>query len=120
MSKWITIGALLLALGVAAGAFGAHALKDKLDAYSIAIYEKAVLYHLVHALGILVVVAIAQSANLSQRTQNLVCGLLAGGVVVFSGSLYLLAVTGVKWLGAITPIGGTAFIAAWVFLALFR
>ena len=109
---------MLLALAVAMGAFGAHALKEKLDAYSLAVYEKAAFYHFVHALGLLLVALLAAQISLEQKWTTIICSLLFAGVVVFSGSLYLLAITGVKWLGAITPIGGTMFIAAWLILAI--
>jgi len=110
--SWSAIAALLLALAVMLGAFGAHGLKDRLDAYSMEVYQKAVFYHFIHALGLLVV-------TLSPRTENLtwVNLLLVAGILIFSGSLYLLAITGVRTLGAITPIGGLSFIAAWLLLA---
>jgi uncharacterized membrane protein YgdD (TMEM256/DUF423 family) len=109
---WSATAALLLALAVMLGAFGAHGLKDRLDAYSMEVYQKAVFYHFIHALGLLVV-------SLAPRTANLVWVniLLVAGILIFSGSLYLLAVTGVRTLGAITPLGGLSFIAAWLLLA---
>ncbi len=110
-------GAILLGLAVAMGAFGAHALKSHLDAYAAGIYEKAVFYHFVHALGLLVVSFLPKSAILSQSTAAWVCGLLLAGILLFSGSLYALAVSGVRVLGAITPLGGLSFIAAWAVLA---
>lgn len=106
-----------MALAVALGAFGAHGLKNRLDAYSMGVYEKAVFYHFVHALGILVIVALTRANALSVSSQTKVCALLAVGIVVFSGSLYALAITGIRALGAITPIGGLAFIAGWLLLA---
>jgi len=110
--NWGAVAAALLALAVMLGAFGAHGLRDKLDAYSMEVYQKAVFYHFIHALGLLVVA-------LSPRTAHLVWVnvLLVAGIVIFSGSLYLLAVTGVRTLGAITPLGGLSFIAAWLLLA---
>src|SRR6185369_7783044 len=97
--SWSAIAALLLALAVMLGAFGAHGLRDRLDAYSMDVYQKAVLYHFIHALGLLVV-------SLSPRTSNLVWVniLLLAGIAIFSGSLYVLAITGVRALGAITPL----------------
>jgi uncharacterized membrane protein YgdD (TMEM256/DUF423 family) len=83
----------------------------------MSIYEKAVFYHFVHSLGILLVAALARANALSPGAQTRVCTLLAVGVLVFSGSLYALAISGVRMLGAVTPIGGLAFIAAWVLLA---
>ena len=104
------------------GAFGAHALKEKLDAYSMGVYEKAVFYHFIHALGMLIVGTLLRAGAITQSTCNAVCALLAAGVVLFSGSLYILAISGVKSWGAVTPFGGVAFIAAWIVLAyrLFR
>jgi uncharacterized membrane protein YgdD (TMEM256/DUF423 family) len=113
---WVRTGALLLAAAVALGAFGAHGLRGRLDAYAMGVYEKAVFYHAVHALGILVVTALASAQLVSEDGMQRVCYLLAGGIVLFSGSLYLLAVTGIKGLGMITPLGGIAFIAAWLLL----
>ena len=113
--NWSGVGAIALALAVMAGAFGAHALRGRLDAYSLDVYEKAVFYHFIHAIGLLVVPTLT-------RHPDRVCWLLMGGVVVFSGTLYVLSITGQRWLGAITPIGGLAFIAGWLLLAwdLFR
>jgi uncharacterized membrane protein YgdD (TMEM256/DUF423 family) len=106
-----------MALGVMLGAFGAHALKDRLDAYSMDVYQKAVFYHFVHALGILIVAALFRAGALTESACTTVCALLLAGIVLFSGSLYLLALTGSRGLGAVTPFGGLAFIAAWLVLA---
>lgn len=108
---------MLLALAVILGAFGAHGLRGRLDAYSMDIYQKAVFYQFVHALGILIVPLFIRADVLTMEGGGLICWLLFAGIVIFSGSLYLLAVTGVRMLGAITPIGGVCFIAAWVLLA---
>jgi uncharacterized membrane protein YgdD (TMEM256/DUF423 family) len=116
---WSVVGAILMALGVAIGAFGAHGLKARLDEYSMSVYEKAVFYHFVHALGLLIVSFLPKTGTFSEFATSWVCGLLLAGIVLFSGSLYLLAVTGNRGLGAITPIGGLCFIAAWVMLAYF-
>jgi uncharacterized membrane protein YgdD (TMEM256/DUF423 family) len=115
--NWTAVGAVLMSLAVALGAFGAHGLRNRLDAYSMSVYEKAVFYHFVHALGILLVTALARSQGISAAGQARVCALLLVGIVIFSGSLYALAVSGIRMLGAITPIGGLAFIAAWLLLA---
>jgi uncharacterized membrane protein YgdD (TMEM256/DUF423 family) len=115
--NWSATGATALGLAVILGAFGAHGLKDKLDAYSLSVYEKAVFYHFIHALGILIVSLMPKAGYLSQTQSSWVCGLLAAGVVLFSGSLYVLAVTRIPMLGAITPVGGLSFIAAWLMLA---
>lgn len=114
---WSGVGAILMALGVMFGAFGAHLLKDRLDAYSMGIWEKAVFYHFVHALGMLIVAALLRAGALTESASATVNWLLLAGIVLFSGSLYMLALTGTRALGAITPFGGVAFIAAWLLLA---
>jgi len=115
--NWTAVGAAAMAIGVAAGAFGAHALKGRLDAYSMTVYEKAVFYHFIHALGLLIVPLLARLDLLSQNGASRVAILLLAGIVLFSGSLYTLALSGVRVLGAVTPFGGVAFIAAWGVLA---
>lgn len=115
--NWTTVGALLMALAVAMGAFGAHGLRNTLDAYSMTVYEKAVFYHFVHALGILLVSLLARTNAISVAGQARAAWLLLIGIVVFSGSLYALALSGLRILGAITPIGGLAFILGWLVLA---
>jgi len=115
--NWSATGATALALAVIIGAFGAHGLRDRLDAYSTSVYEKAVMYHFFHALGILIVSLMPKAGYLSQTQAAWVCGLLTAGIVLFSGSLYVLAITRIPMLGAITPFGGTAFIAGWLMLA---
>ena len=105
--NWRATGAILMALGVGFGAFGAHSLRSMLDDYSMDVYERAVFYHFIHALGIL----------LPKQRESLVNGLLIVGIVFFAGSLYVLALTGQRWLGAVTPIGGVAFIAGWLVMA---
>ena len=98
-------------LAVALGAFGAHGLKDVLAQHgTAAIWHTAVLYHLVHAVALFV---LASSSNTWKRGPWF-CLLL--GILVFSGSLYILAVTGTKWLGAITPLGGVSFLVGWGWL----
>jgi len=116
--SWSAVGAAALAAAVMLGAFGAHGLRGRLDDYLMGIYERAVFYHFVHALGLLVVPLMARLGALKPSSATMVCALLLGGIVIFSGSLYLLAVTGRLWLGAITPIGGVSFIAAWIVLAV--
>ncbi len=106
-----------MALAVGMGAFGAHALKGRLDAYSLSVYEKAVFYHFIHAVGILLVSLLARTNAVTVGGQTRVAWLLFAGIILFSGSLYALALTGARVLGAITPLGGLAFIAGWVLLA---
>ena len=115
--NWSAIAAVFLALAVGTGAFGAHGLRARLDTYSMSVWEKAVFYHFVHALGMLIVSLLPRTQTFSLDAASNVCWLLAAGVLIFSGSLYVLAVTGVRSLGAITPFGGVAFIAAWLLLA---
>jgi uncharacterized membrane protein YgdD (TMEM256/DUF423 family) len=115
--NWSSVGAILLALAVIIGAFGAHVLQGRLDAYSKGVYETGVIYHFFHALGLLVVSFLPRLGALSKPRAAWVCGLLLTGVILFSGSLYALAISGVRLLGAVTPFGGLAFIVAWVLLA---
>ena len=114
--NWSATGAFLLALGVVLGAFGAHQLKDRLDAYSMGLWEKAVFYHFIHAMGLLVVALLPRTGTFAAAAAARVCLLLLVGIVIFSGSLYALALTGHRFLGAITPIGGVSMIAAWLLL----
>lgn len=106
-----------MGLAVILGAFGAHGLRDRLDAYSLSIWEKAVFYHFIHAIGILILPLLAKTGLITAAQGSRVGWLLLAGIVLFSGSLYVLAVTGVRTLGAITPLGGVSFIAAWALLA---
>ncbi len=113
---WFATGASMAALGVALGAFGAHGLKARVGPDLLAIFEIGVRYHLVHALGLL---AVAWAADRWPGGGVGVAGwAFLVGIVVFCGSLYLLAITGIRWLGAITPIGGVAFLVGWVALAV--
>lgn len=106
------LAAALCFLAVALGAFGAHALKDTLAAHAMTeVWNKAVLYHFVHAIALLVLAVVPGGSRVAGW-------LFFGGIVIFSGSLYLLALTNVKWLGAITPIGGLCFLAGWLCLAV--
>ena len=116
--NWTATGAIGLALAVILGAFGAHGLRGRLDAYSMGVYERAVFYQFIHAMGLLVVSILPRLGAVSQTAGSWVCALLLAGVVIFSGSLYLLALTGIRGFGAVTPIGGLSFIAAWVLLAI--
>jgi uncharacterized membrane protein YgdD (TMEM256/DUF423 family) len=117
MMMWSGLAALLLALAVGFGAFGAHALRARLDAYSQGIYERAVLYHFVHALGMLVVPLMVRAEWMAPGIGLGVCVLFLLGVLLFSGSLYAMAMTGARGLGAITPVGGIAFVLGWLLLA---
>jgi uncharacterized membrane protein YgdD (TMEM256/DUF423 family) len=113
---FLILGSVNAALVVLLGAFGAHALKARLPAEMLAVYQTGVHYHLFHALGLLaaglVATQIPDSAYLRWSGW-----LMLAGIVLFSGSLYLLSVSGLRWLGMITPFGGVAFIVAWMLLA---
>lgn len=104
----------MMALSVAFGAFGAHALKDILDADMAAVYNTAVEYQFYHSLGLLLI-AFVSYINSNEKV-NLAGNIMFGSIFIFSGSLYIMTVTGIKWLGIITPIGGTGFIIAWLIL----
>ena len=106
----------MAAVGVLLGAFGAHGLQDRLGPDSLAVFETGVRYHLYHALGL---IAVAWAWTRWRNAWTDAAGwFFIFGIVLFSGSLYLLAVTGARWLGAVTPLGGVAFIAGWVALAV--
>ena len=113
--KLLAAGCLLAGLGVAAGAFGAHSLEGRLSADALAIFDTAARYHMLHALGLILLgLAAARWPDAGWSRPGL---LMLGGVAVFSGTLYALALSGIGWLGAITPIGGAALIAAWIWAA---
>jgi uncharacterized membrane protein YgdD (TMEM256/DUF423 family) len=115
--NWTSAAAIALGFGVALGAFGAHGLRGRLDEYSLGVYQTAVLYHFIHALGLLAVPLLVRAGLVRERGASWACRLLLAGIVLFSGSLYALAVTGATALGAVTPFGGVAFIAGWIALA---
>jgi uncharacterized membrane protein YgdD (TMEM256/DUF423 family) len=104
------LGAALCFLAVALGAFGAHALKAKLERYGMTdVWNKAVLYHFIHAIALF-------ALGLFGGVNRGAAWLFVAGILFFSGSLYLMALTNVRWLGAITPIGGLCFLAGWAWL----
>lgn len=111
---FFALGALAAFIGVALGAFAAHGLKTRLDPATLATFETGVRYHMVHALALLTVAWAA--TRWPGAAVNASGWLFLGGIVLFSGSLYALSLTGVRWLGAITPFGGLAFLAGWVCL----
>lgn len=118
---FLTLAGIFGALGVAIGAFGAHALEGKLDERAIAIFETGARYQLVHAVALAIVALLAlQSGDSDSSTPLTMAGWsYCVGILLFSGSLYALALSGVKILGAIAPLGGTAFIVGWIALAIF-
>jgi uncharacterized membrane protein YgdD (TMEM256/DUF423 family) len=114
-SRWIALGSVSAAAAIAAGAFGAHALRARLDVRSLEIFETAARYHLIHSLALVAIGIVVDQGLMAARRSGVA---FAAGIVVFCGSLYALALTQVKVLGAITPIGGVAFIVGWLLLAL--
>ena len=114
---FLTFAAASGFLAVALGAFGAHALRNTLDAYAAGNYQTAVQYHFVHTLALLAVGLLCRQTP-PRRSLGAAGAAFSIGLLVFCGSLYLLSVTGAKWLGAITPIGGVAFLAGWLCLFL--
>lgn len=117
MNRTLSLSALSMAIGVACGAFGAHGLRDILSPNDMQIWEKAVLYQLIHSLAALTIIALP-TTGVSTSKARLISALFLFGVLIFSGSLYTLVLTNQRWLGAITPLGGTSFIVAWVILAV--
>ena len=113
---FIVLGSLAALVAVLLGAFGAHALKGRLAGDAMALWRTAVEYHFWHALGLLAVGLVAAHLPGSALLRWSGWSML-GGIVLFSGSLYVLALTGARALGAVTPVGGLAFIVAWILLA---
>jgi uncharacterized membrane protein YgdD (TMEM256/DUF423 family) len=112
---FLAIGAVSALLGVAAGAFGAHALRERLTTDMLAIFETGARYQMYHAFAL---IAVAWVQTRWPGTLTTTSGwLFVLGTLLFSGSLYLLSLTGVRWLGAITPLGGVAFLSGWLLLA---
>lgn len=115
MRLFAFLGAVNAFLAVLAGAFGAHGLKKRLDADLLAVFETGARYHMYHALGLFLVAWLASRNTPYAHTAGWI---MLGGMVLFSGSLYALALTGLRPLGAITPLGGLAFLVAWGLLAV--
>ena len=117
--RWpLAVAGVLGACAVAAGAFGAHGLKNYLSPPMLDVWNTAADYHLAHALALLALglAVTASPARFAERSMVTAVVFMALGTVIFSGSLYGLALTGIGWLGAITPIGGTLLIAGWLFV----
>lgn len=115
---FLTIAAILGGLSVMAGAFGAHALSGKISERAIEIFETGARYQMYHALALFLIAVLLRTSQSSQALMNIAGTAFIIGVAIFSGSLYALSLTGIKWLGAITPLGGVAFIAGWGCLAI--
>ncbi len=114
--NWFAVGAFAGAIGVALGAFGAHALKARVTADFLSVFETGVRYQMYHALALLAVAWAAE--RWAGSWVNASGWLFTLGIFIFSGSLYLMTLTGARWLGAITPIGGLCFILGWIALAV--
>lgn len=113
---WFMWAAFSGALGVALGAFGAHGLKARVAADLLQVWETGARYHMYHALALIGIAVAAKTFPSNLTTASGVCFLL--GTVFFSGSLYIMTLTGLRWLGAVTPIGGLFFITGWVLLGV--
>lgn len=113
---FLFLGSINAFAAIALGAFGAHLFKPRLSPEMTAVYQTGIQYHLFHALGLLVVGLIAMPLPVSWYLRA--SGwLMFAGIILFSGSLYILSLSGIRWFGAITPVGGMAFLAAWALLA---
>ncbi|HLY06989.1 MAG TPA: DUF423 domain-containing protein [Rhizomicrobium sp.] len=112
MNPWLAVAAVNGFIAVAAGAFGAHGLQSRLDAHALQTFETGARYQMYHGLAIGLAALATRSA-----TGNVACILFLAGIILFSGSLYLLAVTGSRGFGFVTPFGGAAFLAGWAALA---
>jgi uncharacterized membrane protein YgdD (TMEM256/DUF423 family) len=117
-SLFLFLSASTAFIGVGMGAFGAHGLKTVLSPEMLAVYKTGVLYQMWHALG-LGLIAVFQQQTPQSKLLNWAGWLMLAGIVLFSCSLYLLAITELKWLGIITPFGGLAFLTAWLLVALY-
>ena len=108
---WAKTASLLMCLGVALGAFGSHALRDRVSAYHLDVFKTAVFYHFIHALGLFVIAWLWTKYN--NPVLNWVGIYLTVGIILFSGSLYIYAMTNIRWLGFVAPFGGFCFILGW-------
>lgn len=113
----LILGALLVLLAVMAGAFGAHALRDLVSERSMGVFQTGVQYQMIHSLG-LILIAILGALDVSRRLLVLAAGFLVAGVVMFSGSLYLLVLTEMRWVGPVTPLGGLCFMVGWILVVI--
>lgn len=111
----VAAGAINMLIAVGAGAFGAHGLRRIVTPDMLAVWQTGVTYHLIHGLGLLVIALLMPRFGGSALSAP--GTLMLAGIVLFSGSLYVLALTGVKILGAVTPIGGLAFLVSWAWIA---
>lgn len=115
---FLTVASILAGLSVAAGAFASHALKERLTERSLASFETAARYQMYHALALFLVAVLLSRAESAPSTLTVAGYAFIGGIALFSGSLYALSLTEIKWLGAITPLGGVAFLVGWGCVAI--
>ncbi len=114
--NWLLIAAINGTLAVGFGAFGAHGLQGRIDAHAIEIFETGARYHMYHALA-MGIAALAIRGGAASTPASAAAGFFLAGIILFSGSLYLLALTGIRTLGIVTPFGGLAFLIGWIALA---
>ncbi len=115
MKIFIVTGSLLMALTVLVGAFGAHSLKNSLSIESIKVFEKGVQYQAYHSLGLVIIGLLG--FNFPHHLLLLPGLLFIFGIILFSGSLYILVLSNIKWFGIVTPLGGVSFVLGWIFLS---
>ena len=113
----LVLGALFALLAVMAGAFGAHGLRGVIDERGLEVFQTAVTYQIYHSLA-LILVAILPVAGLSRRLLGVAAGFFVAGILLFSGSLYLLVLTDLRWIGPVTPVGGIGFMVGWILVLM--
>tara|TARA_B100001250_G_scaffold280904_1_gene243213 strand:- start:2087 stop:2461 length:375 start_codon:yes stop_codon:yes gene_type:complete len=117
MKTYLIIGASLAGLAVLIGAFGAHGLKARVSSEDLGVFESAVRYHMYHSLGIILISILGITKDFPDDILLMPAYLMIAGIIIFSGSLYILVLTNIRWLGAITPIGGSLLIFSWFLFA---
>ena len=117
MKDWIVTGALLAGVAIGLGAFGAHGLKNRITFDYLTVFETGVKYQIYHALGLMLIGILA--FHFPSEPLYIPCVFLITGICLFSGSLYVLSITGIKWIGAVTPFGGLSFIIGWILTAYY-
>ena len=117
MRDWIITGAVMAAIAILLGAFGAHGLKNKITADYLIVFDTGVKYHFYHSLGLMIIGILA--FHFPSESLNIPSIFFVVGICLFSGSLYVLSITELKWVGAITPVGGLSFIIGWILTAYY-
>lgn len=116
--RFLILGTVMAFVSVALGAFGAHAVRDRISPAMLDVYKTGVQYHQIHALALVLVGLVARGQSSPSRLLNVAGWLFVTGILIFGGTLYTLALTGARWLGAVTPLGGLCFLCGWVCLAV--